>query len=184
MKKNMLKLLFLTLLLQLSQLAIAAEETTYILLNISSDGPLSARRLVFTERRSDEEFVVQDIQNLGRGRTNYILRPIKPGNYYLSSIFPWINQREVGRRVKVDDKDGVITIKKNTINYIGDVLLESKETNLNVAEITDFTYQPNSATLMAAAKGENSLFKELDVVVSIAGNKPVPVRKELLGLEN
>jgi len=157
--------------------------STYILLNVTSDGPLIIRKLEFSGLRSNKEYTAQGLQNIGRGVTRYILDPIEPGKYYLSSIYPALNNRENGNRVDVDDKDGVITIVKNSINYIGDIYIESDETSFNVSEIIDFIYKPNSATLMAAAMAQRELFLELDVFISIAGSKPMKVDKKLLGLE-
>ncbi len=159
------------------------EGTTYILLNVTSDGPLVTRRLEFSSLGSKKEYIAQDLQNIGRGVTKYILDTIEPGNYYLSSIYPALNNRENGNRVDVDDKDGVITIVKNSINYIGDIYIESDETSINVNKIIDFIYEANSATLMAAATAQRELFQKLDVVISIAGSKPMKIDKKLLGLE-
>lgn len=160
-----------------------SNDDTYILLNVTSDGPLITRRLVFSARRSDKEYVAQDLQNLGRGVTRYILDSVEPGKYFLSSIYPAINNRETGNRVDVDDEKGVITIVKNAINYIGDIYIESDETSINVNEIINFKYEPNSATLMAAVNANRELFEDLDVVITIAGGKPMKVDKKLLGLE-
>ena len=132
---------------------------------------------------SDKEYIAQDLQNIGRGVTKYILDTVEPGKYYLSSIYPALNDRENGTRVDVDDKDGVITIVKNSINYIGDIYIESDETSINVNEIIDFIYEANSATLMAAATAQRDLFQKLDVVISMAGSKPMKIDKKLLGLE-
>ena len=166
-----------------SEPAMGQEPTTYILFNVTNDGPLITRRLVFSGQKSGNEFIAQNLQTLGRGVTNYILDPIEPGKYYLSSIYPALNERDSGSRVRIDDKDGVITIVKNSINYIGDIYVTSDETSININEIVDFTYKPNSATLMAAANGKKELFQKLDVVISIAGSKPMKVDKKLLGLE-
>lgn len=162
----------------------AADDPTYILLNVTSDGPLIIRRLVFDKRRSDNEYIAQDLQNLGRGVTRYILDPVEPGKYHLSSIYPALNDRETGNRVDVDDEKGVITIVEGAINYIGDIYIESDETSINVNEIINFTFEPNSATLMAAVNANRQLFEELDIVISIAGGKPMKVEKKLLGLKD
>lgn len=166
-----------------SSSAAEAEGSTFILFKVTSDGPLIIRRLVFSSRRSDNEYIAQDLQSIGRGVTNYILDPIKPGKYFLDSIYPALSDREHGNRVDVDDKDGVITIVENAINYVGDIFIESDETSFNVSEIVDFVYTPNSATLMAAVAAQPELFQELDVVITIAGSKPMKVDKKLLGLE-
>ena len=163
--------------------AAESDSSAYILLNVTSDGPLIIRKLEFSGLRSNKEYTAQGLQNIGRGVTRYILDPIEPGKYYLSSIYPALNNRENGNRVDVDDKDGVITIVKSSINYIGDIHIESDETSINVNEIIDFIYKPNSATLMAAAMAQRELFLELDVFISIAGSKPMKVDKKLLGLE-
>ena len=47
---------------------------------------------------------------------------------------------------------------------------------------SNFDYEANPNTLMAAVTAERELFENMDVVVSIAGNAPVPVDKKLLGL--
>ncbi|MFK7862779.1 MAG: hypothetical protein AB8B95_00990 [Pseudohongiellaceae bacterium] len=186
MNKSLVLTLLAVVTLLVFPLGSAAESdsNTYILLNVTSDGPLITRRLVFAARRSDNEYVAQDLQNLGRGVTRYILDPVEPGKYYLSSIYPSLNDRETGNRVDVDDEKGVITLVKNAINYIGDIYIESDETSINVNEIVNFKYEPNSATLMAAVSANRQLFEELDVVITIAGGKPMKVDKKLLGLEN
>lgn len=164
----------------------AADEdgSTFILLNVTSDGPLIIRRLVFSQRRSENEYVAQDLQNLGRGVTRYILDSVAPGKYFLSSIYPALNDRETGNRVDVDDAKGVITVVEGAINYIGDIFIESDETSINVNEIINFKYEPNSATLMAAVNANRQLFEERDIIISIAGGKPMKVDKKLLGLED
>ncbi|MFT6094644.1 MAG: hypothetical protein ACJA2Q_002549, partial [Pseudohongiellaceae bacterium] len=62
--------------------------STYILLNVTTDGPLITRKLEFSGLRSNKEYTAQGLQNIGRGVTRYILDPIEPGKYYLSSIYP------------------------------------------------------------------------------------------------
>lgn len=176
-------LVFTSALVSLQSAAAEPDGSTYILLNVTSDGPLITRKLEFSGLRSNKEYTAQGLQSIGRGVTKYILDTIEPGKYYLSSIYPALNNRENGNRVDVDDKDGVITIVKNSINYIGDIYIESDETSINVNEIIDFMYKPNSATLMAAATAQRELFQELDVVITIAGSKPMKVDKKLLGLE-
>lgn len=159
-------LAFTSALVNQQTMAAEPEGSTYILLNVTTNGPLITRKLGFSGLRSKKEDTAQGLQNIGRCVTKYILDSVEPGKYYLSSIYPALNNRENGNRVDVDDKDGVITIVKNSINYTGDIYIESDKTSINVNEIIDFMYKPNSATLMAAATAQKELFQELDVVIT------------------
>lgn len=162
-------------------LARAAEADAYLLLNVESDGILSARDLVFTRVDSGEEVWIRDLLNLGRaGSPKYILEQLPAGEYYLSSIYPNVNVNDTAPRIEADESDGVITILSGSINYIGDFLFRSREQGRGIA--SSFDYEPNSNTLIAAVTAERELFENMDVVVSIAGNAPVPVDKKLLGL--
>ena len=184
---NTMHRLFICLLLCVAGLgllsgpAIAAEAEAYLLLNVKSDGVLSVRDLVFTKVGSGEEIRIRDMLTLGRAESpKYVMEPLSAGEYYLSSIYPNVNVNDAGRRIEVDESDGVITILPSTINYIGDFILTSRERGSGVA--SSFSYEPNSSTLIAAVTAERELFERLDIVVSIAGNAPVPVDKKLLGL--
>lgn len=159
----------------------AADAEAYLLLNVKSDGVLSVRDLVFTKVDSGEEVRIRDMLNLGRaGSPKYVMESLGAGEYFLSSIYPNINVRDTATRIDLDESDGVITILPGTINYIGDFVFTSRERGSGVT--SSFNYEPNSGTLIAAVTAERELFESLDVVVSIAGNAPVPVDKKLLGL--
>ncbi|MFT4817119.1 MAG: hypothetical protein ACI80L_002372 [Pseudohongiellaceae bacterium] len=168
--------------LELNQ-ALAAEESTnaYLLLNVKSDGVLSARDLVFKNVDTGAEVWLRDLMNTGRsGPTKFIMKPLSAGKYYLSSIHPTVNARNNAPSIEKSVEDGVITILADTINYIGDFIFRSRERGRGVDSSVD--YEPNPNTLMAAVSAERDLFERLDVVVSIAGNAPVSVDKKLLGL--
>lgn len=162
---------------------LAAEESAnaYLLLNVESDGVLSARDLVFKNVDTGAEVWLRDLVNTGRAApAKYILEPLPAGEYYLSSIHPTVNARNNAPSIEKSEEDGVIIILADTINYIGDLLFKSRERGRGVASSVD--YEPNSNTLMAAVSAERELFESMDVVISIAGNAPVPVDKKLLGL--
>lgn len=152
-----------------------------ILLNVESDGVLSARDLVFTNVETGEEVWIRNLLNLGRaGSPKYIMEELPAGEYYLSSIYPTVNMEDNTPRIDADQSDGIITILSGTVNYIGDFIFKSREKGRGVR--SSFDYEPNSATLMSAVAREGEIFRRMDVVVSIAGNAPVPVDKKLLGL--
>ena len=161
--------------------ALAAEADAYLLLNAESDGVLSARDLVFTNVESGEEVWIRDLLNLGRsGSPRYIMEPLPAGEYFLSSIYPNMNVNDTAPRIEVDKGDAVITVLAGTINYIGDFMFRSRERGAGVT--SSFDYVPNSNTLVAAVTAERETFLNMEVVVSIPGNAPVPVDKKLLGL--
>jgi hypothetical protein len=162
--------------------ALAEEATdTYLLLSVESDGVLAARDLVFTNVETGAEVWVRDLLSLGRaGSRKYMLQPVAAGEYYLSSIYPVANLNDNAPRIETEKSAGVISIQPGSINYIGDVLFKSRERGRGVR--SSFDYEPNSNTLIAAVGAERELFQRLNVVISIAGNAPVPVDKKLLGL--
>lgn len=168
--------------LGLNQVLAAEEESNaYLLLNVKSDGVLSARDLVFKNVDTSAEIWLRDLVNTGRsGPAKFIMKPLPAGEYYLSSIHPTVNARNNAPSIKKSEEDGVIIILADTINYIGDFIFRSRERGRGVDSSVD--YEPNPDTLMAAVSAERDLFEKLDVVVSIAGNAPVPVDKKLLGL--
>ena len=168
--------------LGLSQV-LAAEESAnaYLLLNVESDGVLSARDLVFKNVESGAEIWIRGLLNLGRaGSRKYIMEPLPAGEYYLDRIYPTVNLIDSAPSIEVGEEDGVITILADSINYIGDFIFKSRERGRGVA--SSFDYEPNSKTLVAAVTAERALFESLNVVISIPGNAPVPVDKRLLGL--
>lgn len=166
---------------QAPSIAQEGEGDAYLLLNVQSDGILSARDLVFTHVGSGEEVWIRNLLNLGRsGSPQYIMLQLPAGEYYLSSIYPTVNVNDAAPRIEADEDAGVITILSETINYIGDFIFESRERGRGIA--SSFDYEPNSNTLIAAVTAERELFQRLDVAISIAGNAPVPVDKKLLGL--
>lgn len=163
------------------QVFAAEQEDTFLLLNVISEGPLSARDVVFTNMDTGEELRIRNLQNISRlGESRYRIEEIAAGEYYLSSIFPTYNRNDNASRIELDESSGVVTILANTINYIGDLIVSSEETGRGIE--TSFTYQANGATLQAAVAGEREKFEAMDTVVSIAGNQPVMVEKHLLGL--
>lgn len=160
-----------------------AEEiaNTYLLVNVESDGVLSAKDLVFTNVETDAEVWIRDLLTIGRaGARKYRLEALPPGEYYLSSIYPVANVNDTASRIETKKNAGVITIRAGSINYIGDMLFKSRERGRGVR--SSFDYEPNSNTLIAALEDERELFQRLDVVISIAGNAPLLVDKKLLGL--
>ncbi len=163
---------------------LAADEAiadAFMLLNVESDGVLSARDLVFTNKDTGAEVWVRDLLNLGRaGSPKFIMERLPAGEYYLSSIYPTININDNATRIELDEGDGLITILPGTINYIGDFIFKSRERGRGVRSSVD--YEPNTTTLLAALAANTESFRQMDVVVSIAGNAPVPVDKRLLGL--
>lgn len=162
---------------------VVAEEVanTYLLVNVESDGILSAKDLVFTNVETDAEVWIRDLLTLGRaGARKYRLEALPAGEYYLSSIHPVANVNDAASRIETKKSAGVITIRAGSINYIGDLLFKSRERGRGVR--SSFDYEPNSNTLIAAVGAERELFQRLDVVISIAGNAPVLVEKQLLGL--
>ncbi|PCJ24668.1 MAG: hypothetical protein COA96_09090 [SAR86 cluster bacterium] len=160
---------------------VTSKNNSFMLLNVISDGAISARDLVFTNLETDEEIWFRNLLRISRlGTTHYLMQELPAGEYYLSGIYPTINGNESASRIRVNKSSGTIVIVANTINYIGDVIIKSRETGRGIT--TEVDYQPNSATLMSAAAREPATFKSMDTVVSIAGNKPVPVDKRLLGL--
>ncbi len=184
MKNIFVLLLSLTL---FNSPALAAQDSAsegadaILLLNVISEGPLSARDVVFTNVETGAELRVRNLQNISRlAETKYRMEDIAAGQYYLSSIFPRFNRNDNSSRIDLDKSSGIITILPGTINYIGDLIVSSEETGRGVE--TSFTYQPNAATLQAAAAAETAKFQQMDTVVSIAGNQPVMVEKRLLGL--
>ncbi len=159
----------------------AEEADALLLLNVKSDGMLSVRDLVFTKVDSGEEVRIRDLLSLGRADSpKFILEPLSAGEYYLSSIYPTVNMNDAARRIEADEDDGIITILSGTINYIGEFTLTSRERGSSI--VSSFSYEPNPETLIAALSAERALFESMDVGVSIAGNAPVAVDKELLGL--
>ena len=152
-----------------------------LLLNVISEGPLSARDVVFTNVETGAELRVRNLQNISRlSETKFRMEDIVAGEYYLSSIYPTLNRNDNASRIDLDESSGIITILPNTINYIGDLIVTSEETGRGIE--TSFTYQANGVTLQSAAASETANFQEMDTVVSIAGNQPVMVDKRLLGL--
>ncbi|GJM13969.1 MAG: hypothetical protein DHS20C12_23720 [Pseudohongiella sp.] len=163
--------------------ALAAEEapSTYLLLNVEADGVFSVRDLVFTNLETGEEVWFRDLLGLGRaGSRQYLMQSLPAGEYILSRIYPTVNGNDNAPSIEAGERDGVITILADTINYIGDFILESRERGRGVR--SSFNYEPNSNTLIAAVTAERELFETLDVAISIAGNPPIAVDKQLLGL--
>lgn len=161
----------------------AAEESAdaYLLMHVESDGVYSARDLVYTNVDTGADVWIRDLLSLGRaGSRKYIMQPLPAGKYYLSSIYPTVSIKDNAPRIAQDKDNGVITILAGTINYIGDFIFESREVGRGVR--SNVNYETNPNTLMAAVTTERELFENMDVVVSIAGNAPVPVDKKLLGL--
>lgn len=158
-----------------------AADTGIMLLNVVTEGPLSVRDIVFTHTLTGEEVRIRNIQNLSRhGKTRYLMEEVPAGQYYLSSIYPSYNVDRNAPRIQLEESSGIITILSGTINYIGDVIITSREMGRGIT--TKLDYQSNSATLMSAVARERSKFMGMDTVVSIAGNKPVRVDRKLLGL--
>jgi len=162
--------------------AVAEEiENTYLLVNVESDGILSAKDLVFTNVETEVEVWIRDLLTLGRaGARKFRLQALPAGEYYLSSIHPVANVNDTASRIETKKSAGLITIRAGSINYIGDMLFKSRERGRGVR--SSFDYEPNSETLIAAVGAERELFQRLDVVISIAGNAPMLVEKSLLGL--
>jgi len=164
-----------------SSLNAAESESTYLLLNVDTTGPLMARDIEFTNVDTGDTVMINDVINMGRyTQTHYFLLPIEPGLYYLSKIFPTHNRIDASPAIDVDERSGIITIQENAINYIGDVIIKTRDMGPRVTSLV--TYEANSRTLIHGVSSERELFERLDVVVTIAGHHPVPVDKSLLGL--
>ncbi len=172
--------------LELQQQLIAEEiqSPTYLLLNYSEIGPFDVSEIVLTESESKKEFTISNIQSIKRGASNYILTEIEPGNYYASGVYVLLASSDIGGRINIDDKNALIEVVENSINYIGDIRVDSRGpgVGLNVINPLKFEFSPNAATLIAAASDEPELFRTMDVVASIANNVPVIINKKLLDI--
>ncbi|NKB34817.1 MAG: hypothetical protein GKR91_17110 [Pseudomonadales bacterium] len=179
--KYLLYLIPLAALFSSGLVAAAESEETYLLLNVDTTGPLMARDVEFTNVDTGETVLVKDVIELGRyTQTHFYLLPINPGLYYLSKIYPTHNRIDASPAIDVDERSGIITIQENAINYIGDVIIETKDMGPRVSTLV--TYEANSRTLVHAVSSEREIFERLETVVTIAGHYPVPVDKQLLGL--
>ncbi len=188
------------------RLSAANTGKTYLLLNYSERGHLSADGIELTEPSSGEVFRIQDIQRLERGTENYILTEIEPGNYYVSGLHPMILKGSAVRRVdqlkdvrpkeeikvwrtKTDNavqnsELGPIQIVENSINYIGDIRVDFgiQYTGFSGLSVKELGFSPSASTLQNAASENPALFRSKNVVVSIATNDPVAIDKDLLNI--
>jgi hypothetical protein len=158
--------------------------STYLLLNYSEIGTFDVTKIVLTESESKEEFRIHNIQSLLRSTKNYILTDIKPGNYYVSGFYATFSSRTRPGRMYIDDEDALIEVVENSINYIGDIRVDSRAIpgGVSISNIWKFEFSPNASTLLAAARDKPELFRSKDVVASIASNDPVIIDKNLLGI--
>jgi beta-lactamase regulating signal transducer with metallopeptidase domain len=162
--------------------------STYLLLNYSEIGLFDVTEIVLTESESKKEFRILNIQSIKRGDKNYILTDIKPGNYYVSGFYVELPSNLIssplGGRIDIDDEDALIEVVENSINYIGDIRVDSRAIpgGVSISNIRKFELSPNASTLLAAASDRPELFRSKDVVASIASNDPVIIDKNLLGI--
>ncbi len=179
------RLVVLTIASLLIALASAAEDApasdAYLLFNVEANGPLSVRDIAFTNLETGRVIVVRDVIDLGRYTgTRYLLTELPAGSYYLSAIYPSYNRNDASPPIEISEEGGIITVLADTINYIGDILVETRDMGVRIS--ANFTYEPNSRTMIHAATSERELFERLPTVVTIAGHYPVPVERRLLGL--
>lgn len=162
---------------------------TYLLLNYSEIGPFDVTEIILTESESGMEFRIHNIQSIRRSTKNYLLTEIKPGNYYVSGfyaeVYSSVLTKPLGGRINIDDEDALIEVIENSVNYIGDIRIDSRPYGDGIGlsnTFRKFELSPNASTLLTAARDEPELFRSKDVVVSIASNDPVILDKELFDI--
>jgi hypothetical protein len=160
----------------------AAEESTFILLNIVSTSNMSRFELVFTN--TDDDSLVRISNETQRGRVvtsgaAFILQEIPAGRYFLSAVNQVYDQ-DIQPVARLRETRDYIELRPGAINYIGNVYLEIDDRRGR--NELDVSYEASSSTLIAAVSGERDTFRQHDVFVTMVGERPVPVDKSLLGL--
>lgn len=182
MRNFLLAYAVLVILPAVSPIARAAEESTYILLNIVSTSNMSRFELVFTN--ADDDSLTRISNEDQRGRVSntgaaFILKEIPAGRYFLSAVNQVYDQ-DIQPVARLRETRDYIELQAGAVNYIGNVHLVIDDRRGR--NELDVSYEASSSTLVAAVSGERETFEQHDVYVTMVGERPVPVDKSLLGL--
>lgn len=161
----------------------AAEESSYMLLAISSPSGMGSYELVF--ENVDENNIVRIMDPATGNRFSikgspYLLKEVTPGRYFLSAI-NFVHDSDSQRIVELRDSDEYIEVPARSISFIGSLSIDV-QTLQGTANTVEIEYEPKSEVLRAAVAEQAELFRSHDVFVAAPGSEPIVIEKRLLGL--
>jgi hypothetical protein len=161
----------------------AAEQSSYMLLAISSPSGMGSYELVF--ENVDEDSIIRIMDSATGNRFSirgspFLLKEVLPGRYFLSAI-NFVHDSDSQRIVELRDSGEYIEVPVRSISFIGSLSIDI-QTLQGTANSVEIEYEPKSEVLRAAVAEQADLFRSHQVLVAVPGSEPVAIEKRLLGL--